>query len=342
MAIKNITPVSPASADGIVAEVYAQIKRDFGAIVEPFSLHSPSPKLLAGVWTACRETELIGIVPRNMKEIIAAAVSTTNQCPYCVDAHTIMLDAVGEHKASSALSNKTISGISDPKLRAISEWALSTRSPNSTIIHSPPFSQEEAPEIIGMAVLYHYINKMVSFFLTETPLPSNRGWMKGTLKRMAGWYFSFSANRPKLQGESLRLLPDSELPSDLIWAQDSQWVAQAFARFAAVIDEIGEEILSEDVRHCVQSYVKAWDGESPGISRQWVEQAIQNLDDKSKVVGRLILTTAIAPYQVDDEMIEHFRADYPKEETLLGALAWGSFTVARRIGTWLYTPSSIH
>ena len=183
---------------------------------------------------------------------------------------------------------------------------------------------------------------MVSFFLTETPLPSNRGWLKGTLKRMAGWYFSFSANRPKLQGESLRLLPDSELPSDLIWAQDSQWVAQAFARFAAVIDEIGEEILSEDVRHCVQSYVEAWDGESPGISRQWVEQAIQNLDDKSKVVGRLILTTAIAPYQVDDEMIEHFRVDYPKEETLLGVLAWGSFTVARRIGTWLYTPSSIH
>jgi AhpD family alkylhydroperoxidase len=342
MATKNITPVSPASADGLVAEVYAQIKRDFGAIVEPFSLHSPSPKLLAGVWTACRETELIGIVPRNMKEIIAAAVSTTNQCPYCVDAHTIMLDAVGEHKASSAISKKTISGISDPKLRDISEWALSTRSPNSTIIHSPPFSQEEAPEIIGMAVLYHYINKMVSFFLTETPLPSNRGWLKGTLKRMAGWYFSFSANRPKLQGESLRLLPDSELPSDLIWAQDSQWVAQAFARFAAVIDEIGEEILSEDVRHCVQSYVKAWDGESPGISRQWVEQAIQNLDDKSKVVGRVILTTAIAPYQVDDKMIEHFRADYPKEETLLGVLAWGSFTVARRIGTWLYTPSSIH
>ena len=342
MATKNITPVSPASADGLVAEVYAQIKRDFGAIVEPFSLHSPSPKLLAGVWTACRETELIGIVPRNMKEIIAAAVSTTNQCPYCVDAHTIMLDAVGEHKASSALSNRTISGISDPKLRDISEWALSTRSPNSTIIHSPPFSQKEAPEIIGMAVLYHYINKMVSFFLTETPLPSNRGWLKGTLKRMAGWYFSFSANRPKLQGESLRLLPDSELPSDLIWAQDSQWVAQAFARFAAVIDEIGEEILSKAVRHCVQSYVEAWDGESPGISRQWVEQAIQNLDDKSKVVGRLVLTTAIAPYQVDDEMIEHFRADYPKEETLLGALAWGSFTVARRIGTWLYTPSSIH
>jgi hypothetical protein len=183
---------------------------------------------------------------------------------------------------------------------------------------------------------------MVSFFLTETPLPSNRGWLKGTLKRMAGWYFSFSANRSKLQGESLKLLPDSELPSDLIWAQDSQWVAQAFARFATVIDEIGEESLSKAVRHCVQSYVEAWDGESPGISRQWVEQAIQNLDDKSKVVGRLVLTTAIAPYQVDDEMIEHFRADYPKEETLLGALAWGSFTVARRIGTWLYTPFSIH
>jgi hypothetical protein len=29
---------------------------------------------------------------------------------------------------------------------------------------------------------------------------------------------------------------------------------------------------------------------------------------------------------------------FPEEEKLLTALAWGSFTAARRIGTWLATP----
>ena len=75
-----------------------------------------------------------------------------------------MLNAIGEHKIAGLLSSSSASEIDDPKLRAISEWALSTRSPKSDIILSPPFSSKEAPEIIGMAVLYHYINKMVSDF----------------------------------------------------------------------------------------------------------------------------------------------------------------------------------
>jgi len=338
MAIKYINSISPSTADGIVTEVYAQIKRDFGAVVEPFLLHSSLPKLLAGIWAACRETELLGIVPRNVKEIIASAVSQANQCPYCVDAHTIMLNAIGEHKIAGLLSSSTASEIDDPKLRVISEWALSTRSPKSDIILSPPFSSKEAPEIIGMAVLYHYINKMVSIFLSETPLPSNRGWLKGTLKRIAGWYFSFSVKRSKSQGESLKFLPASELPLNLIWSQDSPYVGRAFAQFYAVIDEIGKNSLADSIRDCIQKFVNAWNGEHPGMSRQWAEKAVQDLDDKLKEAGRLVLVSAIAPYQVDEQMIVRFRDIYPKDETLLGALAWGSFTVAKRIGTWLYNP----
>ncbi|MCK5345563.1 MAG: alkylhydroperoxidase, partial [Candidatus Heimdallarchaeota archaeon] len=197
-----------------------------------------------------------------------------------------------------------------------------------------------APEIIGMAVLYHYMNRMVSVFLSETPLPSNRGWLKGALKRIAGWYFSLSVKRSKSQGVSLKFLPASELPLDLIWSQDSPYVAKAFAQLSSVIDEIGKNSLADSIRHCVQKYVNEWNGEPPGMSRQWAEQAIYDLDDKLKEAGRLVLISAIAPYQVDEQMIVRFRDIYPEDETLLGALAWGSFTAAKRIGTWLYTPFS--
>jgi hypothetical protein len=54
--IKYIQPVSEATAEGLVAEVYSQIKEDFGMLVEPFTLHSPSPQLLAGIWMATRES----------------------------------------------------------------------------------------------------------------------------------------------------------------------------------------------------------------------------------------------------------------------------------------------
>ena len=62
--IKYVQAIDPRRARGLVRPVYAQIKRDFGKIVEPFLLHSPIPELLAGAWMACRETELVGSVPR--------------------------------------------------------------------------------------------------------------------------------------------------------------------------------------------------------------------------------------------------------------------------------------
>jgi len=37
-------------------------------------------------------------------------------------------------------------------------------------------------------------------------------------------------------------------------------------------------------------------------------------------------------------MILTFRNIHPTDEALLAALSWGSFTVARKIGSWLYAP----
>ena len=62
MAIRHVQAVVPNAAEGLVARVYPQIKKEFGALVEPFTLHSPSPELLAGAWGACRESLLVGVL----------------------------------------------------------------------------------------------------------------------------------------------------------------------------------------------------------------------------------------------------------------------------------------
>lgn len=331
MPIKHLHVVTPALADEYTKKIYAQIKRDFGAIVEPMSLHSSVPRLLAGAWMATRETLITGTVPRATKEVIAASISQANECPYCVDAHTMMLDALGEHDLSGALISAA--NIDDPKLQSIKKWALSTLSPNSEIVQNPPFSAAEAPEIIGTAVLFHYINKLVSVFLSETPLPSNHQWLKGSLKRIAGWYFSSSAKRSKIAGESLTFLPDAALPPDLNWAAGSPNVSQALARFSAAIESGGENALSPTVRNCVQDFIESWQGEQPGISRRWVEKATRELAETSKQQGKTVLLASIAPYQILEEDIVRL-----KQEFLLGAIAWGSFSVAKKIGSWLYVP----
>lgn len=336
--IKYIHPVKANSAEGLVAQVYAQIKRDFGSLVEPFTLHSPLPKLLAGFWMACRETELAGNVHRGIKEAIAATVSKINQCPYCVDAHTIMLNATGKRNIARLISNENYGQISDSEVRKIVKWALTTRSAGSKMLLSSPFARQDAPEIIGTAVFFHYLNRMVNVLLSETPLPSNRSWLKNTLKLMAGLYFSRAACRHKSLGDSLKFLPEADLQADLNWAKTNPTVAGAFAKFAVVIEEIGMYALSAEVRACVQECVQGWNGETLGLNKQRVEQAISGFNDASKAAGRLALLTALASYQVDEGIVLAFRVHFPEDDKLLGTLAWASFTAARRIGSWLLVP----
>ena len=337
--IKYIQLVTAAEANGLTAQVYPQIKHDFGALVEPFTLHSPAPQLLAGVWVATRETLLVGNVSRKIKEAVAATVSRLNQCPYCVDAHTMMLHATAAHNAAAAISHKRDDQIHDPALRVIIAWAAATRSPGDPILLAPPFLEREAPEIVGTTVVFHYINRMVDVFLSETPLPSNRGWLKRAFKRIAGWYFSRAVRRPKQAGASLALLPAAELPTDLCWAAASPTISDAFARWAAVVEEAGQEALPADVRALVRERVEAWNGESTGLSRGWVEEAIVDLDEADQPAARLALLTALAWYQVDKGVIEAFRTQQPGDDKLIGATAWASFTAAQRVGTWLQVPA---
>jgi AhpD family alkylhydroperoxidase len=327
--IKYIQPVSPKSAEGIVEPVYAQIKRDFGRIVEPFLLHSPLPELLAGAWMACRETELVGNVQRNIKEAVAATVSKQNQCPYCVDAHIIMLTACGDKEIASAIQKTEFGQIKDEKIKAIVEWA-------KTGSGTKPFSEAETPEIIGTAVYFHYINRMANVLLSETPLPINQTIFKGSLSRVASMMFSSAVKRPKTEGDSLEFLPEAELPADLAWASGSVNVAGAFARFAKAVEIDAEYALPLEVRLQVEEHIgRAVAGKvefNPDLN---AEIANRLGSEAEKSAAQLTLTTALASYRVDEKMVAEFRRHYPQDAKLLGALAWASFTAARKIGTRL-------
>lgn len=333
--IKYIHPVKTGLAQGLVAEIYAQIKRDFGRVVEPFVLHSPLPELLAGAWMACRETELTGIVPRSTKEAVAAAVSTINRCQYCVDAHTIMLDAIGEHIIASSINRSRYSQIADAKVRSIILWALGTNTPQTEVPTLFLSNPQEAPEIIGTAVFYHYINRMATVLLGETPLPSNSPWLKSSLRRIAGSMFARSAHRLVTPGESLKFLPPAELPADLYWAEANPVIAKAFARFSAVVDEVGERNIPLEVRKHVAAFINKWQGEPVGPGKNWIEYETRGFDEAAKSSAQLILLTSVAPWQIGEYDVLGFRKHFPDERLLLSTLVWGSFLAARKIGTWI-------
>lgn len=56
MTIRYFSSYSRITRTELSARTLEQIQREFGARVEPFTLHLPLPELLAGSWMACRES----------------------------------------------------------------------------------------------------------------------------------------------------------------------------------------------------------------------------------------------------------------------------------------------
>ena len=333
--IQYVQPVPYGSATGLTAEVYEQMQADF--MPAPLvALHSPVPEVMAGVWSMLRETLLAGPA-RARKEAVAAAVSQLNECHYCVEAHTVMLHATSDHEVAGALLRGDYDSIRDPELYALVQWVLTNRTPNMNEVLSPPFSYSDAPEMIGTAIAFHYINRMVNVFLGERLLPVPPA-LKGLTHRLYAATAGQKVVRYLPQGESLKFVPQAKLPEDFFWAAANPAVAGAFAGLAQVIEEVGKQVLPEQVRSLVSKRIQAWHGEEMGISRRWIEESVAALDDEHRSAARLALLTALASYQVDASTIEDFQYQYLDDASLIAVTAWASFTAARHVSIWLAEP----
>ena len=63
-------------------------------------------------------------------------------------------------------------------------WAAATRSPDDPALRLRPFAPAAAPEIVGIAFCFHYINRMVAIFLAPSPLPFESPRLKALTRRL--------------------------------------------------------------------------------------------------------------------------------------------------------------
>jgi AhpD family alkylhydroperoxidase len=344
--IRYVAAVPPGQADGLVGAVYTQMRADFGRVAEPFAVHSPSPALLAGAWSVARETLLVGQVPRGVKESIASAVSAANRCPWCVDVHTTLARAAGYHDAARAVDAfdardgfddrqlATLHRADEPRLPTMLRRAAATRSPGAEILHAPPFDASEAPGIIGVAVAFHYINRIVSATLPAS-LFEGPTWLRGAIARASAPLLRGVVRRRATPGASLALLPEAPLPAEFSWAAAAPHVARAFAGFAAAVEDAAAGALPADARGVVADRVRSWDGSDPGLSRRWVADDTRGLDGEARAGARLAVLAALAPHQIDADVVAAYRGYRPDDAALVATLAWGSYSAARRIASWL-------
>lgn len=326
--VRQVRAVRYGAADEDVARVYRELERDFGVLAPPIALHASSPDVLAAAWLMLRETLLVpGTAPRAHKEAVSTAVSESNDCPFCISMHSSMLiDLVGYRNGT----------IPDPGTRAAAEWATANATPDEAAGHPVPFPPAQAPEMVGTAVILQYLNRMVNIFLGELPLPPGAPAASMTVvRRVLVWLIKSAERRGPKAGASFDLLPDAPLPEDIKWAEGHAAIAGAYARGVAVIEEAGRRSVPAEVRSVVLEQVARWDGKPMGLSRAWVEDAIAVLPEDQHDAGRLALLTALASYQIDQSVVDRYRAGRPDDRSLIDLTSWSSLAAARRVGSWM-------
>ncbi|MFJ9813402.1 carboxymuconolactone decarboxylase family protein [Streptomyces sp. NPDC101158] len=316
--IRHIAAVPHDEARGPVAEVYAQARREFGVVAPPLALHSPAPEALAASWLLLRETLLAeGRVSRAAKEAVATGVSQANDCSYCVEVHEAKLATLANAGAHAPLA----------------DWARRSAEGPAAGQDPLPFDAEQAPEILGTAVTFHYLNRMVRLFLPDSPVPEAAPAAgRGPVMRMVARAMRPDAGATVVPGAANGLLPAAPLPTGLDWAAANPAVADALARAVASVDTAAERWIPEPVRDRLHSQLALHDDTAPGPGRAWLGEATAGLSGTESATARLALLIALNPHQITATDLQEFRAVHPGDRELVELASWSALTAAVRIG----------
>jgi hypothetical protein len=199
-----------------------------------------------------------------------------------------------------------------------------------------PIGSPEAAELVGVAVTFHYVNRMVNIFLADSPLPAGiPGPARSGVRRMAAWLMGSLARRTVEPGDALPLLPAAPPPADLDWAAGHPTIADAFARAYAAIDA-GAPTVPDAVRALIRERLADPTAEPPGLSaRAWANAAVAGLPEEQRPAGRLGLVTAFASAQVGTDLVDEFWQAHPGDDTLIAFTSWASLAAARQIAVTL-------
>ncbi|MFB8771687.1 carboxymuconolactone decarboxylase family protein [Streptomyces broussonetiae] len=319
-------PPSPRTATGRVAETYQQISRDFGVDRPPtFVVLSSAPELLAPAWALMRESLIAGTGSRTGRELVALGVSLANKCPFCVDAHTVLLHATGDHALAERLARGEPPE-SEEQARLL-EWGRRTRIPGAAL--GPyPFPAEELPGQLGTALAFHFINRIVSALVTENLLPAGAQRFR-VVRSMAGRSLSATVRRSTAPGASLALLDTAD--DGPAWAGGTP-VGPAYAALRRAATA-GAGLLGEDDLTLVRQTLGSWDGGHPALAHA-------AFPDRAERPGaRLALLAALAPYRITELDVRAWRRPEHTDHCLVHLVAYGAFAAVDRIERALSLPA---
>ena len=334
MAIQYLETIKPNSASVRVKKVYEDLQNEMGDVVEPISLHAILPDVLEQIWGILRETLLVDDqLNRSQKEAIAAAVSHSNRCTYCVDAHTIMLIGLKDKAIADAILKDNPQALENGLVKDLILWSLNSKEAVSHATKNPPFDLSFAPEAIGTLVLFNYLNRVVTIFLGKTILPLNVQFLKGMMRGVAAKMFSKVLASEKKKGEFKEFDPTH---AELQWASKNSRIYSKFYSFHQQIDMEMKRFFPKEIIEFVKAHIDDWNGKND-LNPGKLEQITAHLPVELRPIARMLYLTCFDPFRIQKSQIEQILIrNNENDKALLTAVSWASFMMSCKIGKELY------
>jgi hypothetical protein len=331
--MRYVKSIPTRKAEGLVRRVYDMVGRDF-FINGSITGHSKVPELMAGFWTAGRETLLVADrLERTLKEAMGGTLSYLNDCPYCADMFVSLVHGAGEAETASGIMFENEEAIKDELTRQRLLWVRAATLRNEAEIADPPFTEDELPEAIATLFMSSYVNRFSHVVMDGSPVEPLFGSqrIKDLMLRIFGVELHVTTQQTLVPGEALDLLPEGPLPRSLAWAKSNPRIAAALSRWSGAIERETPLAVSPKVRALVEESLGRWQGDRMPISRAWVDEEVAGLAGEDRAVARLALVMAKASYHFDDSLVQDLLAFGADEPKLIRILAWASFLGARRL-----------
>ncbi|MFI7520483.1 carboxymuconolactone decarboxylase family protein [Micromonospora globbae] len=319
MTYRFFSPAKPSAATGLTAKVYQQLRDEFLGPAPTFQALAAAPEVMAATWALMRESLLAGDASRVERELVAAAVSRANRCRFCVDAHVMLLHALGEHALAEVMARGTTPP--EPVHAELAAWAAASRTPWSTDWTSP-----YRPEVTGTLLAFHFINRVVSALLDPDLLPG--GLQRSSVVRsVGGRLYARTVREPKEPGRSLPLLDGGTTAP--AWAGDSP-VGVAYASLRDVATR-GGDLLGDLARQTVTATVRWEDGRWPERPTEWAADLLRDVPGEDRVGARIALLSAFAPAAIRPADVALWRLSHPADADLVRLVAFGAITATDHV-----------
>lgn len=167
----RIRTVPPEAATGVLADAYEDVKQTMGAPTPPlvFQLSSIRPDLASLLVAASGALFRGGELPRKSKEAIATYVSALNNCPYCVGAHTLLMQLHGASPDQVAAARVgDVSAFTDdeetarflPLAEKITRHAYKVTDDDIEQLRAAGWSDHQILEAVWVVAFFNMVNRL--------------------------------------------------------------------------------------------------------------------------------------------------------------------------------------